>query len=141
MLNCGKDYVIQLTIFLALLLQEKSFQRGVSYVVAMVAEFDEYTNDWLYLREGTILPKYSISLDHFDLNILMSFVMCFFLTARLFNLLSFEQLLGLPTERGNHPTLQSSQSEQMPLSKALNILLVPVKHQQCWFRIWLLQDQ
>ncbi|CAL5031763.1 unnamed protein product [Urochloa decumbens] len=37
--------------------QEKSFQRGVSYVVAMVAEFDEYTNDWLYLREGTVLPK------------------------------------------------------------------------------------
>ncbi|KAF8714894.1 hypothetical protein HU200_027430 [Digitaria exilis] len=37
--------------------QEKSFRRGVSYVVAMVAEFDEYTNDWLYLREGTILPK------------------------------------------------------------------------------------
>ncbi|WVZ85857.1 hypothetical protein U9M48_032719 [Paspalum notatum var. saurae] len=37
--------------------QEKSFQRGVSYVVTMVAEFDEYTNDWLYLREGTILPK------------------------------------------------------------------------------------
>ncbi|XP_039819159.1 uncharacterized protein LOC120681638 [Panicum virgatum] len=27
--------------------------------------------------------------------------------------------------------LQSSQSEQMSLSKALNILLVPVKHQQC----------
>jgi hypothetical protein len=42
-------------------LQEKSFQRGVSYVVAMVAEFDEYTNDWLYLREGTVLPKYCIS--------------------------------------------------------------------------------
>lgn len=37
--------------------QERSFQRGVSYVVAMVAEFDEYTNDWLYLREGTVLPK------------------------------------------------------------------------------------
>ncbi|XP_062225784.1 uncharacterized membrane protein At3g27390-like isoform X4 [Phragmites australis] len=37
--------------------QEKSFRRGVSYVVTMVAEFDEYTNDWLYLREGTILPK------------------------------------------------------------------------------------
>lgn len=37
--------------------QEKSFQRGVSYVVAIVAEFDEYTNDWLYLREGTVLPK------------------------------------------------------------------------------------
>lgn len=38
-------------------LQERSFRRGVAYVVAMVAEFDEYTNDWLYLREGSILPK------------------------------------------------------------------------------------
>ncbi|KAL9241559.1 hypothetical protein vseg_015661 [Gypsophila vaccaria] len=37
--------------------QEKSFKRGLSYIVAQVAEFDEYTNDWLYLREGTILPK------------------------------------------------------------------------------------
>lgn len=37
--------------------QEKSFRRGASYVVTMVAEFDEYTNDWLYLREGTVLPK------------------------------------------------------------------------------------
>lgn len=37
--------------------QERSFRRGVSYVIAMVAEFDEYTNDWLYLREGSILPK------------------------------------------------------------------------------------
>ncbi|KAK6798433.1 hypothetical protein RDI58_006136 [Solanum bulbocastanum] len=37
--------------------QERSFQRGVAFVVAMVAEFDEYTNDWLYLREGSILPK------------------------------------------------------------------------------------
>ncbi|KAM0948966.1 putative membrane protein [Dioscorea sansibarensis] len=37
--------------------QERSFKRGVAYVIATVAEFDEYTNDWLYLREGTILPK------------------------------------------------------------------------------------
>ncbi|KAF8406335.1 hypothetical protein HHK36_008422 [Tetracentron sinense] len=37
--------------------QEGSFRRGVAYVIAMVAEFDEYTNDWLYLREGSILPK------------------------------------------------------------------------------------
>ncbi|GKU94728.1 hypothetical protein SLEP1_g8175 [Rubroshorea leprosula] len=37
--------------------QERSFMRGVAYVIAMVAEFDEYTNDWLYLREGTIFPK------------------------------------------------------------------------------------
>ncbi|KAI4968312.1 hypothetical protein ZWY2020_057967 [Hordeum vulgare] len=36
---------------------EKSFRRGASYVVTMVAEFDEYTNDWLYLCEGTVLPK------------------------------------------------------------------------------------
>ncbi|XP_075658721.1 putative membrane protein At3g27390 [Castanea sativa] len=37
--------------------QERSFWRGLAYVIAMVAEFDEYTNDWLYLREGTVLPK------------------------------------------------------------------------------------
>ncbi|XP_020703533.1 uncharacterized membrane protein At3g27390 [Dendrobium catenatum] len=37
--------------------KERSFRRGVAYVVAIVAEFDEYTNDWLYLREGSLLPK------------------------------------------------------------------------------------
>ncbi|KAH9623604.1 hypothetical protein KSS87_005763 [Heliosperma pusillum] len=37
--------------------QEKSFKRGLAYIIAQVAEFDEYTNDWLYLREGTLLPK------------------------------------------------------------------------------------
>ncbi|GAB4846994.1 hypothetical protein Ancab_026006 [Ancistrocladus abbreviatus] len=37
--------------------QERSFRRGIAFVIAMVAEFDEYTNDLLYLREGTILPK------------------------------------------------------------------------------------
>ncbi|EXB55910.1 hypothetical protein L484_008261 [Morus notabilis] len=41
----------------AIVYQERSFRRGVSYVIAMVAEFDEYTNDWLYLCEGTIFPK------------------------------------------------------------------------------------
>lgn len=42
-------------------MKERSFRRGVAYVIAMVAEFDECTNDWLYLREGTILPKLSSS--------------------------------------------------------------------------------
>ncbi|KAG0469681.1 hypothetical protein HPP92_016381 [Vanilla planifolia] len=37
--------------------QERSFKKGVAYVVAVVAKFDEYTNDWLYLREGSFLPK------------------------------------------------------------------------------------
>ncbi|CAN8276466.1 unnamed protein product [Cochlearia groenlandica] len=37
--------------------QERSFRRGMSYVIAIVGEFDEYTNDLLYLREGTIFPK------------------------------------------------------------------------------------
>ncbi|KAI9089257.1 hypothetical protein K1719_029536 [Acacia pycnantha] len=37
--------------------QERSFRRGLAYVIAMVADFDEYTNDWLYLREGTIFPR------------------------------------------------------------------------------------
>lgn len=37
--------------------QETSFWRGMAYIVAMVAEFDEYTNDFLYLREGTCFPR------------------------------------------------------------------------------------
>ncbi|RHN42265.1 hypothetical protein MtrunA17_Chr8g0374991 [Medicago truncatula] len=37
--------------------QERSFHRGLAYIMAMVAEFDEYTNDWLYLREGSFFPK------------------------------------------------------------------------------------
>ncbi|PKA56107.1 putative membrane protein [Apostasia shenzhenica] len=37
--------------------QERSFKRGVAYVVAIVAEFDEYTNDLLYLRDGSFVPK------------------------------------------------------------------------------------
>lgn len=41
----------------AIVYQERSFKRGVAYVIAMVAEFDEYTNDWLYLREGSVFPK------------------------------------------------------------------------------------
>ncbi|KAL4582308.1 hypothetical protein LXL04_006855 [Taraxacum kok-saghyz] len=41
----------------AVVYQERSFKRGVCYVIAMVAEFDEYTNDWLYLREGSVFPK------------------------------------------------------------------------------------
>ena len=43
--------------WLSSVLQERSFRRGLAYVIAMVAEFDEYTNDWLYLREGSIIPK------------------------------------------------------------------------------------
>nr|GMD51769.1 uncharacterized membrane protein At3g27390 [Ipomoea batatas] len=39
------------------LYQERSFRRGLAYIIAMVAEFDEYTNDWLYLREGSFFPK------------------------------------------------------------------------------------
>lgn len=39
------------------LAQERSFQRGAAYLICMVSEFDEYTNDFLYLREGSIFPK------------------------------------------------------------------------------------
>ncbi|KAF2283703.1 hypothetical protein GH714_014282 [Hevea brasiliensis] len=37
--------------------QERSFRRGIAYVISVVAEFDECTNDGLYLREGSFLPK------------------------------------------------------------------------------------
>ncbi|GLJ16053.1 hypothetical protein SUGI_0266650 [Cryptomeria japonica] len=37
--------------------QESSFLRGMAYTIAMVADFDEYTNDLLYLREGSCFPR------------------------------------------------------------------------------------
>jgi len=48
------------TIFLALFLQKKSFQRGVSYVVANVAEFNEYTNEFLIFAEFKYFSSRSI---------------------------------------------------------------------------------
>lgn len=37
--------------------QESSFRCGLAYIVAVVAQFDEYTNDLIYLREGSCLPR------------------------------------------------------------------------------------
>ncbi|KAJ7565735.1 hypothetical protein O6H91_02G072700 [Diphasiastrum complanatum] len=37
--------------------QESSFRSGLAYIVAIVAEFDEYTNDVLDLQEGSCLPR------------------------------------------------------------------------------------
>ncbi|KAH9318487.1 hypothetical protein KI387_020256, partial [Taxus chinensis] len=37
--------------------QESSFYLGLAYVVSSVALFDEYTNDILYMREGSCFPK------------------------------------------------------------------------------------
>ncbi|KAF7108088.1 hypothetical protein CFC21_108626 [Triticum aestivum] len=37
--------------------QEASFQMGLSYMISAVALYDEYTNDLLYLREGSCLPR------------------------------------------------------------------------------------
>lgn len=31
---------------------------GLAYMVSIVSLFDEYTNDLLYLREGSCLPRY-----------------------------------------------------------------------------------
>lgn len=33
---------------------------GLAYIVAVISIFDEYTNDLLYLREGSWLPRYQI---------------------------------------------------------------------------------
>jgi hypothetical protein len=40
-------------------LQENSFLLGLSHIVAVVAEFDEYSNDVLHLNEGSCLPRYN----------------------------------------------------------------------------------
>ncbi|KAM0070955.1 putative membrane protein [Helianthus debilis subsp. tardiflorus] len=37
--------------------QEDSVKYGLAYVVAVVSLFDEYTNDLLYLREGSCFPR------------------------------------------------------------------------------------
>ncbi|KAK1418132.1 hypothetical protein QVD17_27271 [Tagetes erecta] len=37
--------------------QEDSVKFGLAYVVAVVSLFDEYTNDQLYLREGSCFPR------------------------------------------------------------------------------------
>ncbi|XP_059647738.1 uncharacterized membrane protein At3g27390-like isoform X2 [Cornus florida] len=37
--------------------QESSTKRGLLYVVASLSLFDEYTNDFLYLREGSCFPR------------------------------------------------------------------------------------
>ncbi|XP_020082943.1 uncharacterized membrane protein At3g27390 [Ananas comosus] len=37
--------------------QEDSLRMGLAYVVAVISLYDEYTNDLLYLREGSCLPR------------------------------------------------------------------------------------
>lgn len=37
--------------------QEDSFLMGLAYVMAVISLFDEYTNDLLYLREGSCFPS------------------------------------------------------------------------------------
>ncbi|GJS46413.1 uncharacterized membrane protein isoform X1 [Tanacetum coccineum] len=37
--------------------QEDSVKFGLAYVVAVISLFDEYTNDMLYLREGSCFPR------------------------------------------------------------------------------------
>ncbi|KAL6596667.1 hypothetical protein ACP70R_047310 [Stipagrostis hirtigluma subsp. patula] len=37
--------------------QEASFRMGLAYMISAIAFFDEYTNDLLYLREGSCLPR------------------------------------------------------------------------------------
>ncbi|GJN29682.1 hypothetical protein PR202_gb17932 [Eleusine coracana subsp. coracana] len=37
--------------------KEASFQMGLAYMISAIAIYDEYTNDLLYLREGSCLPR------------------------------------------------------------------------------------
>ncbi|WOK92024.1 hypothetical protein Cni_G00715 [Canna indica] len=37
--------------------QEKSLCMGLAYIVSVISIFDEYTNDLLYLKEGSFLPS------------------------------------------------------------------------------------
>lgn len=35
---------------------------GLAYIMAVISLFDEYTNDLLYLREGSCFPRYDVGL-------------------------------------------------------------------------------
>ncbi|URE31692.1 hypothetical protein MUK42_16925 [Musa troglodytarum] len=37
--------------------EENSTTSGILYVVAVISMFDEFTNDFLYLREGSCFPS------------------------------------------------------------------------------------
>lgn len=41
----------------AFCLQEMSYKCGLKYIIAIVAEFDEYSNDVLHAQEGSCLPR------------------------------------------------------------------------------------
>lgn len=41
----------------AVVYQETSVQRGLAYIIAAIALFDEYSNDLLYMREGSCFPR------------------------------------------------------------------------------------
>ncbi|KAG9448494.1 hypothetical protein H6P81_008459 [Aristolochia fimbriata] len=37
--------------------QESSLKMGLAYIISIISVFDEYTNDLLYMREGSYLPR------------------------------------------------------------------------------------
>ncbi|KAI3920493.1 hypothetical protein MKX01_000832 [Papaver californicum] len=41
----------------AIVHQENSIRMGLTYIVSVISLFDEYTNDLLYFREGSCLPR------------------------------------------------------------------------------------
>ncbi|MQM19603.1 hypothetical protein Taro_052608, partial [Colocasia esculenta] len=41
----------------AIVYQEDSLHMGLTYIISVISMFDEYTNDLLYLREGSCFPR------------------------------------------------------------------------------------
>lgn len=41
----------------AVVYEETSVQRGLAYIIAAIALFDEYSNDLLYMRQGSCFPR------------------------------------------------------------------------------------
>jgi len=48
-------------------MQESSFKFGLSYVVAALAIYDEYSNDILDMPEGTCFPRSFSASSHLSL--------------------------------------------------------------------------
>ncbi|CAK9141143.1 unnamed protein product [Ilex paraguariensis] len=57
LMEAKREEPIELKFFCGSAFKESSTKKGLLYVVASASLFDEYTNDLLYLREGSCFPR------------------------------------------------------------------------------------
>eukprot|EP00250_Pteridium_aquilinum_P004085 c14322_g1_i2 orf=270-2129(-) len=116
--------------------QESSFQYGLAYIVAVVAQFDEYTNDLIYLREGSCLPRPRYRKK------ISSSTESFATVPTTWNWSGENATSPVPTPRGSGSVVSRSGSEasstahSIPYSRSLRQTLQEVKMVQIWDNIF-----